>query len=110
MTRLSDAQKEQIVALREKGKRVTFIASRVGCSEGSVLYHCLRNGLDPFDNATLGRRGKGAFSEEEDARLIALEESGMKLHHIAATLNRPRTSTRMRLMLLCARAEKALGQ
>ena len=110
MKRLSPEQKENILSLRERGKGVKFIAGRVRCSPGAVLYHCLCNGLDPFNSERARGTHAGAFSAEEDAKLIELARSGMKLHHVAAALKRPRTSTRMRLLLLEVRAEKALAQ
>lgn len=108
--KLSREQIAEIVRLREDcRKSVTFIARQFGVSTSAINYQLLRNGVDPWDPAKAHKhRYAGAFSPEEDARMLALGAAGMAPHRIAIEMKRPKTSLLIRLLTLEVRAEKGL--
>ncbi len=118
----TEAQAELAAELREKGLSIGDISSRVGMTEQSVQYHCLRLGADlpPEKRRDRSVRQRQEytrngytvrrFTPEEDQRLLDLEASGAPVREIARQLGRPRNSTQNRLMTLAqkqARAEEA---
>lgn len=107
-TRLSDEEIEAIVNWRERKKSSGWIAVKMNLPKGTVNYQLLLAGLDPFDSPKSSGRNPGAFTPDEDAKLLALAQDGKKLPTIAAEMKRPRSSVRLRWMLLEIRAEKAL--
>jgi hypothetical protein len=110
MAKLSPAQVDQIEAWAEKGKSGLWIAGHLNLNPSTVNYRMLRAGYDPWPNG--GDRAPatqpGAFSAEEDARMLELGAQGMAPHKIARVMQRPKTSLLIRLMTLEVRAEKKL--
>lgn len=107
--KLTEAQIAEIVRLREeRGRSVNYIARQFSVSTSAVNYQLLRNGVDPWDPEKYNAAGRhpGAFSPEEDARMLALGAAGMPAHRIALEMNRPKTSVLIRLLTLEVRAEK----
>lgn len=107
MSRLTDEQKAEIVRYGDRGKKGQWIAARMGLKPATVHYQLLRAGIDPWDSSKRNnaRSQPGAFSADEDARLLELAKS-MKVSHIAKALGRARTSVIIRLMTLEVRAEE----
>lgn len=106
-----DAEKiAAIVQLREVRKwSATRIARRYNVSTSAVNYQLLRNGVDPWDaSKTPSARNGGAFSAEEDARMLQLGRDGLSPWKISQAMNRPKTSVLIRLLTLEVRAENAL--
>lgn len=107
MTKLSPDQVDQIVGWAEKGKSGLWIAARLGLKAATVNYRMLCAGFDPWPGQRNHNNQYGAFSPEEDQRLIELSTQH-KLPTVAKLMNRARTSCRIRLMTLEVRAEKKL--
>lgn len=106
--RITDAQAEEIVRLREDKKySLRRIASHLGLHTSAVQYVLLKAGVLPFNRTMDDPRRAGAFTPDDDARLLELARGGMATVAIARVMKRPRSSVRMRLMLLEARAEQA---
>lgn len=113
--RLTEADHERIVQLREAGRTMGQIASVLGCSASTVSWHCLRLAAEPpkpqrprvglvssaevFRNGHVVRR----YTTEEDERLLALEAEGLSLSEIGRRLGRRHNSIRARLMTLARR-------
>lgn len=109
MAKLTEAQIDQIVALGERGKSGAQVAAITGLPEATVNYRLLRNGIDPWPKHASHRRQyhPGAFSADEDARMLELAKT-LPIYHVARAMGRAPTSVRIRLMTLEIRAEKAL--
>ena len=104
---ITEAQADEIVRLREDRKySLARIASHLGLHRSAVQYVLLKAGVMPFERIVDDPRRAGAFTQEEDARLLALAPAGHTVVAISRAMQRPRTSVRMRLMLLEARAER----
>lgn len=113
---LSEAQVEEMAALRERGKSAGQIAEYfakqgVKVSEGAIHWQCLRVGAD----APMRLRGKSTqpsapyqrgnhivrpFTAEDDALLRVLDMQGFKLSVIARRMGRGPNSIRGRLLTL----------
>ena len=125
---LSDAQIEQMIALRERGwspKRIAehFTAAGTKISIGSVAWQCLRVGADappPLRSSytpppTYQRNGRivRAFTPDEDAILREMDWRGASPSDMARRLGRQPNSIRGRLYTIArheARAEEpAIG-
>lgn len=116
---LTDDQKYRIAALREKRWTIPAIAAEVGCSEGSVSWNLLMQGVDIYEDKPLppvptepvvcGRKDYVVrrFTVAEDAELLRLEASGLNLHQIAKRLGRKRNSIIGRLATLARRDARA---
>lgn len=105
---ISDALAEEIVRLREDKKYSRArIASHLGLHVSAVQYILLKAGVMPFDKIVDDPRRAGAFTPEDDARLLALARGGLRWCEISRAMRRAHSSVRMRLMLLEARAEQA---
>lgn len=109
--KLTRDQVDEIVHLREeKGWSAARIAVKFGISVSAVNFRLLREGIDPWDvdkhRRKIGRQ-PGAFSADEDARMLELART-MSPYQIAKAIGRPQTSVAIRLMTLEVRAEKAL--
>lgn len=102
--RLHPLKIAEIVARRRCGEGVERIARAIGCSSGTVVWHCLRAGVDPFDGGGRARNQVGGFSPREDALIVECEKLGMTHDAIARQLHRSRQSIRLRAMLLAVRA------
>lgn len=123
---LSDAQLDEMCALREKGwgtDRIAahFTAKGSPISKGSIHWQCLRLGADApkrFHYRRADRpdayqrngRAVRTFTAEEDAKLLALEAEGASYSAMARQLDRKPNSIKGRLYTLArhaARAEEA---
>jgi IS30 family transposase len=115
--KLTPAEIEKIGELRERNWTHAAIATEIGCSEGSVSWCCLREGFEPSKPYPLAsgrpaapyQRSTGTvrpFTEEDDARLLAMEADGATESEIAKALGRRHNSIRGRLMTLARRAER----
>jgi len=116
---LSAEEKAFAIEKRELGWSCERIARSLGCSAGSVSWHCLQVGADPpnakpIDTSIRGpmavvRNGKlvRRYSPEEDRKLVALSLSGKTHTEIGRELGRRPNSVRGRLMTL-ARHEARL--
>lgn len=96
----------------EAGHPVREIARRLDMTVSSVDYHALRLGAySPRPPAITSRPAEYTrngytvrpFSEDEDARLLAMEADGLTVAEIAARLGRKKNSTLNRLRLLARR-------
>lgn len=116
MAKLTPDQVREIADRRERGWSYGRLAQRYGVSTGAIHYQCLKQGAVSPRSRAPTRRGPGVFqandgrtqkrfTEEEDARILALENDGLSADAIARALNRPRTSIRIRLMTLALRSE-----
>lgn len=115
---LSPAEKEQIFDLRELGWSLARIARKVGCSEGSVSWHCLQAGIDkpgakPIDKTIRGplvvKRGAfniRRFTPEEDQQIVALRIQGLTLAEIGRIIGRRHNSIVGRLATLARHDER----
>lgn len=110
---LSDAEKQRIAELREAGMSAAKIGAIVGCSEGSVCWYCLQDGIDPPKLAgkpvrsTAGvmvMRRNGSilrrFTAEEDAEILRRAVAGESHTIIGRALGRRSNSVAGRLMTL----------
>lgn len=120
--RLSEDELERVAALRERGLSYGQIARKIGCSEGSVGWALLKLGIDIHQDKPLKpvpvsaapiKRGKHLvrpFTQDEDARLLALEATGMKTHAIARSLGRRNNSVIGRMRTLARRQAREEAQ
>ena len=120
--RLTRAEIERAIAMRETGRSVSAIAGTIGCSEKALSWHFLKEAVDPPKPPALRldyhlrcpavRRGGHvvrAFTPEEDARLVAMDAQGLGMSAIGRALGRKSNSVRGRLMTLARREERALN-
>lgn len=110
--KLTDAQIEQLIEWRERGRSYERIARDLGVSTGAVLYQCLKHGAVsprqrnmPVPTETRpfvagDGRVQRRFTQAEDARMLELEATGMPINRVADTIGRARTSVRIRLLML----------
>ncbi len=115
--KLNRSQVDELATLRERGWSYKSIAAKFNVSPGTVYYHCLREGAisprqrcrpvptEPHSFIAGDGRRQSRFTQADDARLLQLEGEGFSLSKIAREMQRPRTSVRMRLMLLALREE-----
>ncbi len=116
---LTPEQLDRMVTMREKGYGYAVIAQEIGCSVGSISWHCARLGVEhPKSRWPLQRavqkpysyhRRNGivrAFSEEEDVELLRLREDGHTLAEICRRLGRRHNSVMGRLHSLARRAAR----
>jgi len=116
------ARRETIAELRgEKGWSYARIARRLGCSKATVSWYCLIDGVEKpgvppklsrFSGPLTVRRGSHVvrrFSAAEDARLLELEASGLKLGEIGRRLGRRRNTILARLATLARHDERAMS-
>ncbi len=117
--RLSEAQCEQIAAMRERGDTYMAIANAFGMSEKAICWHCLRLGAERPKLTTLqpdyyikcpvvmrGGHVVRAYTPDEDRRLIELSLAGKTDSEIGRALDRKSNSIRGRLMTLARREER----
>lgn len=116
--RLTPAEKELIFDLRERGWSCRRIAQKIGCSEGSVSWHCLQMGVDkpgakPIDKTIRGPvvRTRGdfqvrRFTPEEDEQLVALALQGLSHSEIGRIIGRRHNSVSGRLATLARHDER----
>lgn len=98
---------EEIVRLREEERKPSaLIASQFGVNQSTVNYHLLRAGVDPWDSMQDKPNQRGAFTPEEDARMLELGRAGLSPWKISQAIGRPKTSVLIRLLTLEVRAEK----
>lgn len=113
----TDDEIERIVEMREHGKAFTEIAEALGCSAGSVQYHCLRLGIErpgylrgPCNyRSAVVQRGDHVlrrFTASEDEQLLALEAEGLNVAEIGRAIGRRPNSVHARLMTLARRQER----
>jgi hypothetical protein len=117
---LTEEEKRQIVALREKGWGLERLAERFNCHVGSISWCCLMNGISPpgsvnrkpIDNSSLDpeymRNGKPVrrFSHEEDKLIQEMRERGEPIVAICRATNRQHNSIIGRLCALARREEQ----
>ena len=126
---LSDAQLDEMAALREKGWGIDRIAAHFSdqgtkISAATINWQCMRVGAD----APLRLRGRHTqaarpygrasgtvrpFSPQEDAELVRLDQSGIRVAEICRRMGRRSSSIRGRLLTLAridARREEANGR
>ena len=121
--RLSDADLELLVELREGGKTYAQISAAfarrgVTISVSAISWQCLRRHAEsprPYPlwegikgPVTMVRGGHELrrFTEEEDHRLLELEARGLPLNRIATMMGRRNNSIRGRLMTLARREQR----
>lgn len=116
---LTPEQRERIADLREKRWNIPSIAAEIGCSEGSVSWTLLIQGVDihedrplppvPTEPVIYSRTGYAVrrFTQAEDDQLLALEAQGLNLHRIAIALGRKRNAIVGRLATLARRDARA---
>jgi hypothetical protein len=108
VSKLNDQQLYEIEVWAKRRKSGQWIARKMGLPSATINYRMLRLGYDPWPGKKTNTRGhRGAFSAEEDAKMLELGQT-LPIHRIAAEMKRPITSIRIRLMTLEVRAEKAL--
>lgn len=120
---LSAAQREQIADLRGvKGWTFGKIAERLGISEGSAQWLCLREGIEkpgrlpefrPWSGPREIKRGNHVvrrFAPEEDKRLLSLEASGLSMNEIGRRLGRRHNTIVGRLATLARHDERATAR
>lgn len=119
---LTEEELDRIADLREKHLPSATIAREVGCSQGSVDWALLKMGVDihadrplppvPEEQIVAMRGGKPVrrFTAAEDARLLALEASGMKTYAISRELGRQNNSVIGRMRTLARRQGRAEAQ
>lgn len=112
-------QRERIADLREARWTIPAIAAEVGCSQGSVSWILLVDGVDinagwplppiPTEPTGYERNGQAVrrFTQDEDAELLRLEASGLNLNRIAKALGRKRNAILGRLATLARRDARA---
>lgn len=118
---LNQEQIDQLIAWREQGWGRNRIASKLGVSPGAVHYQCLKHGaVSPKQRAhpvpdeavtRCGRDGRSqtTFTRADDERLLELEAEGLTYNAIADLMGRPRTSVRVRLMMLALREDMPMA-
>ncbi|MGN6424874.1 MAG: hypothetical protein ACTHLA_16370 [Asticcacaulis sp.] len=118
--RLTDAQIAEIASLRERGWATRALALRFGVTVSLVEWHCLRLGAEapksryalrsvPQAPQAYLRAGRWVrlYTQEEDARLLAMAREGRPGRQIAKALQRSATSVTGRLMVLARREARA---
>jgi DNA-binding CsgD family transcriptional regulator len=123
--RLTDDDMDRIADLRgRRAYSIASIAQELGCSEGAILWHCNRLGIEPpkpelyryWDGVrgplVTGRSGHlvRRFTPAEDERLLALAEGGMSRRRIGKMLGRRTNSVIARMSTLARREERAHQQ
>ncbi|PHY20896.1 hypothetical protein CSW59_06710 [Caulobacter sp. BP25] len=110
--RLSPSDFDQMVQMRERGRSYAVIARKLGCSIGTVSWHCLRLGAEPPKPRALKPLADGPqsvsrgdhtvrrFTAEDDAKLLEMEAQGASVSAIAKALDRRHNSITGRLMTL----------
>lgn len=116
-SRLTDEQRDQIAALRERGWSYERIGRKFGMSAKAISWHCLMLGAEPPKRWPLGDRGPMTmargnhtvrrFTPEEDRKLIELERAGKTYSQIGQAIGRRHNSVRGRLATLARREERA---
>ncbi|MFB0875489.1 MULTISPECIES: hypothetical protein [unclassified Sphingobium] len=117
--RLSDEQLDEMARLRERGwgpGRIAehFTHAGTPISGSSINWQCMRLGADAparlrgrssAPRETYWRNGRPCrpWTAEDDAKLIELEQAGVKLHIVAQRLGRANSSVRGRLLTLARR-------
>ncbi len=116
--RLTADQVQLIIEHRERGLTMEQIARKVGCSQGSVNWLLLKQGVDIHENrvlpavptqpVTLQRGGHVVrrFTQAEDLKLLDLEKQGLCMTQIGRELGRRPNSIVGRLRTLARRAER----
>jgi IS30 family transposase len=109
----SEAEKEEIVRLREAGWSKRAISEKLGKSVGTVSHWCLVLGADsPCGISASGRtqefmrdgRQVRPFTADEDRQLLEWAKAGLRHGVIAKSLGRSRTSISYRLLTLARQA------
>ncbi len=118
----SDALLNDAAALRETGMSCEAIARRLDMTSSAVSWHCLRLGADSPNTRGKVSAATGPmivtrsgfkvrrFSQNEDAKILAMDLDGATTAEIAHKLGRPWNSVRGRQMTLArhqARREEA---
>ena len=114
--KLTDAQIEEIVRLRELGHSYEWIAAKVGFTANAVAWQCCRLGAeapnstarswDRIQGPAVQKRGDHVvrrFTPQEDALLLALASGGIIHSEIARRMGRKPNSIYGRLMALARR-------
>lgn len=116
--RVSEADKEMIVRMRQKGLSHRAIGAKLGISPAAVSWYCLQLAVEPprpgkswdaIKGPAVMSRGNHVlrrFTPDDDARLLEMENSGATIAEIARALGRPSNSIRGRLMTLARRDER----
>lgn len=115
MARLQQDDFNTMVKMRERGLGYALIAKEIGCSIGSVAWHCLRLGAEPPKPAPLWKGIVGPavvvrnghelrrFTAQDDETLLSMEAGGATLSEMARALGRRHNSIKGRLMTLARR-------
>lgn len=118
-SRLTDEQHDRMIHLRERRWSAARIAAAIGCSEGTVSWYFLIQGVDIHSDRPLppiptepvvcfrGDYSVRRFTAAEDAELLRLEATGINPHQIALALGRKRNSVIGRLATLARRDARA---
>jgi IS30 family transposase len=117
--RLTDAQLNTIVTMRENGATYEEIGKAVSRSADAIHWHCMKLGADSprsrwrswdtVQGPMVVRRGNHVvrrFTPEEDEKLLRLEAQGLPVIEIARQLGRRHNSITGRLMALARRDER----
>ena len=117
--RLTETEIERLTELREQGLTLQAVAKRIGCSESTVYWQCLKLGVEPSKPRKLASdivgppvvvRGDHVvrrFTRDEDEKLLALEAEGLSETQIGRAIGRRYNSVRARLMTLARREARA---
>ena len=117
--RLTRAEIERIVELRERGRSEATIARLIGCSASAVSWALLREGVDihqerplapvPTEPVVKLRGGFPVrlFTEADDERIAALEAEGLTVSQIARAMGRRNNSIIGRMRTLARRLGRA---
>lgn len=111
---MTQDQLDTIIRMRAAGKSCAVIGRKIGMSEGTVRYHCRRNGIPAKPHASAGkawpapRGGRRPFTAEDDVSLIAMESAGYTASQIARQLGRNPCSIAARLTTLALRDEMSV--
>lgn len=119
--RLTDAQLDTIVAMRENGATYEEIGKAVNRSADAIHWHCMKLGADSprsrwrsWDTVqgpmvvSRANHVVRRFTPEEDEKLLRLEAQGFRVIEIARQLGRRHNSITGRLMALARREERKL--
>jgi IS30 family transposase len=118
---LSEADREQIFALADKGMKCGPIARRIEKHPATVRWFMYRNGLaqpvrrKSIPTAHPDARGRKGYSPEEDAALLEMRSAGIDLRVIAERMTerfghrRTRHGVEVRLIMLAA-SDDDLGE
>lgn len=116
---LTEGEKAWAAQEREKGRSLDDIADELGCSRGSVEWHCLLVGADPpkvrqpapvpTEPIILKRGGRQVrrFTQAEDSQLLAMSLENKTDTEIGRALKRRSHSIRGRLATLARREARA---